>query len=82
MASKGARYLVATSRSGAKDPRAQQVLEELSQLGVKAKAFAADVGNEEQFQTVLKQIEEEGFPPIRGAIIMAMNVQVRLHETH
>ncbi|KAI1762800.1 hypothetical protein GGR53DRAFT_399114 [Hypoxylon sp. FL1150] len=81
MASKGARYLVATSRSGAKDPRAQQVLEELSQLGVKAKAIAADVSHEEQCQTVLEQIEEEGFPPIRGAIIMAMNVQDSMFET-
>ncbi|KAI1776279.1 hypothetical protein F4818DRAFT_375622 [Hypoxylon cercidicola] len=81
MASKGARYLVATSRSGAKDPRAKQVLEELSQLGVKAKAFAADIGSIEQCQTVLKQMAEEGFPPIRGAVIMAMNVQDSMFET-
>ncbi|KAI0166917.1 hypothetical protein GGR52DRAFT_581678 [Hypoxylon sp. FL1284] len=81
MASKGARHLVAISRSGAKDPRAQQVLEELSQLGVKAKAFAADTSCMEQCQTVLREIAEEGFPPIRGAIIMAMNVQDSMFET-
>ncbi|KAI1138623.1 hypothetical protein F5Y05DRAFT_418859 [Hypoxylon sp. FL0543] len=81
MTAKGARYLVATSRSGAKDPRAQQVLEELSQLGVKARAFTADVGCIEQCQTVLKQIANEGFPPIRGAVIMAMNVQDSMFET-
>lgn len=78
MADKGARYLVATSRSGAKDPRAQQVLSELAALGVKAKAFAADVGDKEQCQNVLEEIAKEGFPRICGAVIMAMNVKVRL----
>lgn len=78
MAAKGARNLVATSRSGAKDPRAQQLLKDLAEIGVKAKAFAADVGSEEQCQEVLQEIAREGFPPIRGAIIMAMNVSVRI----
>ncbi|KAI1100274.1 hypothetical protein F4804DRAFT_54093 [Jackrogersella minutella] len=81
MAAKGARNLVATSRSGAKDPRAQQLLDDLSKLGVKAKAFAADVGCIEQCQTVLQQLAKEGFPPIRGAVIMAMNVKDSMFET-
>ncbi|KAI0884321.1 uncharacterized protein GGS22DRAFT_194853 [Annulohypoxylon maeteangense] len=81
MAAKGARNLVATSRSGAKDPRAQQLLKDLSELGVKVKAFAADVGNVEQCQKVLKEIAKVGFPPIRGAVIMAMNVQDSMFET-
>ncbi|KAI2603712.1 hypothetical protein GGR54DRAFT_644565 [Hypoxylon sp. NC1633] len=81
MAAKGARNLVATSRSGAKDPRAQQVLEDLAKLGVRVKAYAADVGSVEQCQTVLEDLSKEGFPPIRGAIIMAMNVKDSMFET-
>ncbi|KAI0896065.1 hypothetical protein F4806DRAFT_502417 [Annulohypoxylon nitens] len=81
MAAKGARNLVATSRSGAKDPRAQQLLKDLAEIGVKAKAFAADVSSEEQCQEVLQEIAREGFPPIRGAIIMAMNVSDSMFET-
>ncbi|KAI0377914.1 hypothetical protein F5Y04DRAFT_284381 [Hypomontagnella monticulosa] len=81
MAEKGARNLVATSRSGAKDPRAQQLVEDLSQLGVRVKAFLGDVGCIEQCQKVLDEISKEGFPPIRGAVIMAMNVQDSMFET-
>ncbi|KAI2466075.1 hypothetical protein F4781DRAFT_434797 [Annulohypoxylon bovei var. microspora] len=81
MAAKGARNLVTTSRSGANDPRAQQLLEDLSKLGVKVKAFAADVGCVEQCQAVLKDIAKEGFPPIRGVVIMAMNVKDSMFET-
>ncbi|KAI0009602.1 hypothetical protein F4779DRAFT_581698 [Xylariaceae sp. FL0662B] len=81
MASKGARNLVATSRSGAKDPRVQQLLQDLSKLGVRAEAFACDVGDDEQCQQVLDKIQAEGFPPIRGAIVMAMNVKDSMFET-
>ncbi|KAI1376577.1 hypothetical protein F4677DRAFT_418954 [Hypoxylon crocopeplum] len=81
MAAKGARNLVTTSRSGAKDARAQQLLEDLSKLGVRVKAFAADVGCIEQCQSVLEQLAKEGFPPICGVIIMAMNVKDSMFET-
>ncbi|KAL7625246.1 hypothetical protein AAE478_004461 [Parahypoxylon ruwenzoriense] len=81
MAAKGARNLVATSRSGAKDPRAQQLLEDLTKLGVKVKAFAADVGCMEQCESVLEEIKKDGFPPVKGAVIMAMNVQDSMFET-
>ncbi|KAI1084243.1 hypothetical protein F5B20DRAFT_576378 [Whalleya microplaca] len=81
MASKGARNLVTTSRSGAKDPRVQQLLQDLSKLDVRAEAFACDVGDEEQCKQVLAKIQEAGFPPIRGTVIMAMNVQDSMFET-
>lgn len=76
MADKGARHLVVTSRRGAKDSRAQDLLKDLSKLGVRAEVFACDIGDESQCRMVLDKISEAGLPPVRGAIVMAMNVQV------
>ncbi|KAK3358219.1 hypothetical protein B0T25DRAFT_477401 [Lasiosphaeria hispida] len=75
MASRGARHFLFTSRSGAKDPRAQQTLEELSQAGVKHMVFACDISDEAKLKQVLDQVESEGFPPIRGILMLAMQLQ-------
>ncbi|KAI0852283.1 KR domain-containing protein [Daldinia vernicosa] len=80
MAKHGARNLVTTSRSGAKDPRAQKLLQELSVMGVRVKVFAADVGCAEQCQDVLNDLSKEKFPPIRGAIIMSLAIQPGMFE--
>jgi len=78
MAERGARYLVFTSRSGAKDPRAQGTLEDLSELGVKTKVFTKDIGEPALFREVLEEIESSGFPRIRGVITFAMQLKVNL----
>ncbi|KAI8958655.1 KR domain-containing protein [Daldinia sp. FL1419] len=72
MAKRGARNLVTTSRSGAKDPRSQKLLQELFALGVRVKVFTADVGCAKQCRDVLDNLAKENFPPIRGAVIMSM----------
>ncbi|KAK0712063.1 putative polyketide synthase, partial [Lasiosphaeris hirsuta] len=75
MANKGARHFLFTSRSGAKDPRAQQALDELSQAGAKHMVFACDISDEAKLKHVLDQVESEGFPPIRGILMLAMQLQ-------
>ncbi|KAI1658919.1 KR domain-containing protein [Daldinia decipiens] len=80
MAKNGARNLVTTSRSGAKDSRAQKLLQELSIMGVRMKVFAADVGCAEQCQDVLNDLSKEKFPPVRGVIIMSMVLQNAIFE--
>lgn len=81
MAKNGARNLVTTSRSGAKDPRAQKLLQELSIMGVRVKVFAADVGCVDQCQDVLNDLSKEKFPPVRGVVIMSMALQVSFEES-
>ncbi|KAF3064509.1 Lovastatin diketide synthase LovF [Daldinia childiae] len=80
MAKNGARNIVTTSRSGAKDPRAQKLLQELSIMGVRVKVFAADVGYAEQCQDVLNDLSKEKFPPVRGVVIMSMALQAEMFE--
>ncbi|CAJ2511162.1 Uu.00g067870.m01.CDS01 [Anthostomella pinea] len=81
MAKKGAKYLAVTSRSGAKDPEVQKILEELANLGVKTKVFAADIGDEAQCQNVLDELAAADFPAIKGTMVLAMNVQDSMFDT-
>ncbi len=75
MAERGARHLVFTSRSGAKDPRAKKMLEDLSRAGVRTKTFAANIGVEAQLLDILQEVKEEGFPAVRGVVTLAMQLQ-------
>jgi NAD(P)-dependent dehydrogenase (short-subunit alcohol dehydrogenase family) len=75
MVRQGARYLVFTSRSGAARPEAQKLLKELAEQGAKTKVFACDISNVCEFEHVLEHVTAE-FPPIRGVITGAMQLQV------
>ncbi|KAK3322951.1 hypothetical protein B0H66DRAFT_515672 [Apodospora peruviana] len=80
MVQRGAKHLVFTSRNGARDPRAKQLLENVENEGVKAKSFASDISDEKQFQAVLHDLEQAGFPPIRGVVTFAMQLQDAFFE--
>ncbi|KAJ4859547.1 KR domain-containing protein [Trichoderma breve] len=75
MASKGARYLAFTSRSGASRPEAKALLDELAKINVQSKAFASDISNEAELTRVLQEIKSANFPAIRGVITFAMQLQ-------
>ncbi|KAK0707101.1 hypothetical protein B0T26DRAFT_790998 [Lasiosphaeria miniovina] len=75
MAARGARHLVFTSRSGAQSLEAQALLKALDEQGVRAKAFACDIGDAAEFKRVLADVESGGFPAITGAVTFAMQIQ-------
>ncbi|KUI56669.1 Lovastatin diketide synthase LovF [Cytospora mali] len=81
MAGKGARYFVTTSRSGAKDPKATALIEELSQQGVQVKVFACDISDEASLKSVLSNLSTSDFPPVKGTVICSMSVQDTFFET-
>ncbi|KAM7200715.1 Compactin diketide synthase mokB [Naviculisporaceae sp. PSN 640] len=74
-ASKGARYLAFTSRSGASSPQAKALLEELTSKGVQTKVLALDIGSKDGFSTLLSSLSASDFPPVRGVIIFAMQIR-------
>ena len=75
MINKGAKNIVFLSRSGAKDEKAQKLIEELVSEGANISAYACDVGDEVQLKLVIQEIEN-GFPPIKGVVQGAMVLQV------
>ncbi|OJD32113.1 polyketide synthase [Diplodia corticola] len=79
MVSQGARNLVFTSRSGAKKPEAQALLDVLHKHGAKTKAFACDISNASDLRQVLDCVKRQ-FPPIRGVVTCAMQLQDVLFE--
>ena len=81
MAEKGACYFVTTSRSGAKDPKAKALIEELSGQGVQVKVFACDISDEAALKSVLSDLSTSDFPPVKGAVICSMSVQDTFFET-
>ncbi|KAK7746447.1 Type I Iterative PKS [Cytospora paraplurivora] len=81
LADKGARYLVTTSRSGASNPKAAALLEELSAQGVHVKVFASDISDEAALDSVLSELSTSDLPPIKGTIICSMSVQDTFFET-
>ncbi|KAI1269336.1 hypothetical protein F5Y18DRAFT_95887 [Xylariaceae sp. FL1019] len=78
MAKRGAKYFAIASRSGAKNPEVQHVLGELATMGVQTRVFACDVGDKAQCAAILEELPKAGFPPVKGAVVLAMNVQVSL----
>ncbi|KAE8150832.1 putative polyketide synthase [Aspergillus avenaceus] len=80
MADQGAKHLVFTSRSGGSKPEAKMHLEHLQARGVKALAFASDISDPDRLRDVLASIDASHFPPIKGVINCAMQLQDVLYE--
>ncbi|KAI1341909.1 hypothetical protein F5Y15DRAFT_351197 [Xylariaceae sp. FL0016] len=81
MANKGAKYLAVASRSGAKNPEVTDVRRQLAKLGVQTRIFACDIADEGQCESILSELADSGFPPIKGAVVLAMNVQDSMFDT-
>ncbi|CAG8327922.1 unnamed protein product [Penicillium salamii] len=80
MSDQGAKHLVFTSRSGATKPEARKLLDELQGRGVNTLAFSCDISDANQLQDVLAAVEANQFPPIKGVINCAMQLQDVLFE--
>lgn len=76
MASKGAKYLILLSRSGAHSAEAIKLIEELQSKGVHVEAPACDVADVKSLASVLKEVRQV-MPPIKGCIQAAMVLKVR-----
>lgn len=76
MARQGARTLVFLSRSGADHPDAPEVLAEISKEGGVGIAYKCDICDLRQVKTIVRQIEADGLPPVRGIIQAAMVLAV------
>ncbi|KAK2598024.1 hypothetical protein QQS21_005861 [Conoideocrella luteorostrata] len=74
LASKGAKYIAFISPSGATKLAAREFLEKLNSLGVQSKAFKGDLGDVSQLSQILDTLRAE-FPPIRGVVTFAMQLQ-------
>lgn len=75
MVQQGARHIVFTSRSGATKPEAQKLIAQLEEMGAKTMAFACDISIASELKRILAVVKEE-FPPVRGVITCAMQLQV------
>lgn len=71
LAEKGARHLVLTSRQGAASPGANEFMAELSSLGTKVIAVAADIGTHEGTASVMEAARKTG-RPLKGVFHLAM----------
>ncbi|KAI1813639.1 hypothetical protein GGS20DRAFT_469502 [Poronia punctata] len=81
MADKGAKYFALASRSGASNPEVQALIDQLAARGVQTRAFAADIGDPAQCAKVLEELAQTDFPPIKGTVVLAMNVKDSMFET-
>jgi len=80
MADHGARNILSLSRSGAKDQRSLELIQEMSARGVRLIAEKCDVTSREQVASLAQRIrDEDGMPPIRGMIQSAMVLRVRTY---
>jgi NADPH:quinone reductase-like Zn-dependent oxidoreductase len=66
MAAKGARHLVLLSRSGKVDSFVQNLIDDVSPLGVQVHVFSCDVAKKEQVDRLFQKLI--GLPPIKGVI--------------
>lgn len=71
LVSKGARHLALLGRRGADTPGATSALHSLSARGAQVQILQADVADNQQLQSVLKDIEKTA-PPLRGVVHAAM----------
>lgn len=76
LATKGAKYLIVVSRSGASSEAAVNVVSDLSRQGVRIAAPKCDASSSDSLTAALKACTGEGMPPIRGCINAAMVLQV------
>src|SRR4051812_27845481 len=70
MASRGARYIVFTSRTGDSKSEAQTLLKQLEEQGVATKAYACDVGDRAEFARILSDMERSRFPAVVGTVTL------------
>ncbi|KAK8129684.1 polyketide synthase PKS2 [Apiospora kogelbergensis] len=71
----GAKNILFFSRTGGDSDAARELLSELTNKGVRAKALKCDVSDEEQLVAALQEAEKEGFPKIAGVIQGAMQLK-------
>jgi len=77
MVDHGAKNLAFFSRSGATKPDAKAFIDKLNSEGIRAVAYACDIGNAEQVERAMEQCKKE-MPPIRGIIQAAMSLAVSI----
>ncbi|KAH8893023.1 hypothetical protein GQ53DRAFT_861382 [Thozetella sp. PMI_491] len=77
MARKGAKHIVFTSRTGASNTKARQLLDDLEDDGVRTQSFACDIADPEALRTVISSLRsgDSAFPPICGVVTFAMQLQ-------
>ncbi|KAJ5788006.1 hypothetical protein N7457_002996 [Penicillium paradoxum] len=80
MADQGAKHIVFTSRSGATKPEAKKLVEELHARGVNTLAYACDISDANQLRDIIADVKTNHFPPIKGVINCAMQLQDVLFE--
>ncbi|MFE9411001.1 SDR family NAD(P)-dependent oxidoreductase [Streptomyces sp. NPDC006704] len=74
LADRGARHLALVSRRGETSPEAEKVLAGLTERGVRATAYAADVTDASAMREILARIDAGGHP-LRGVVHCAMQVE-------
>lgn len=67
-----ARNIMTLSRSGARDARSAEVVDQMGLKGVKVAAKVCDISSESQLMEVLQEINGGLLPPVRGIIQSAM----------
>lgn len=80
MATRGAKYLLVPSRSGAASAAASEVVRELSDQIIVVSAPKCDVSSKDSLSRMLEQATAT-LPPIRGCIVATMVLNVS-HETN
>ena len=75
MASKGAKFLILLSRSGATNSPALELLSELRAQGVTVEAPPCDISNLEALSTAIDNCKPT-MPPIRGCVQGSMAIEV------
>lgn len=78
VANQGARNLVLVSRSGSTSSKIQDLIDELSKIGVNVIVKKCDVSNSDSVNNLISK-EIIGMPEIRGVIHGAMVLKVTIH---
>ncbi|KAL8650013.1 MAG: hypothetical protein Q9210_004076, partial [Variospora velana] len=79
MASRGARYFILLSRSGARSSEAKALHEELHSQGCRVETPACDIAHEQTLKEVLDRCAET-MPPIRGCMQATMVLKDTIFE--
>ena len=67
----GARHIAMLSRRAANNPKVQDLIKELEEIGADIRAFNCDVTVQEEVENVIQTCSKT-MPPIRGAVHGAM----------
>jgi len=76
MATRGAKHIVALSRSGANDAQSRTFLQEMRAQGINVVGKACDVSSMDQLNALLEDLRLKDMPPIRGVVQSAMVLRV------